>query len=250
MTDRFYGWRGPAPEGKRFDLADTSTLKVLPEVDPRKSMPPVFDQGQLGSCTANAICAALEHDANLDGKKPGRLSRLLCYWEERRRERTLTQGDTGAYGYDGFVTAAETGLCAEKDWPYDIATYQDPPAKALRDVGHYRLEKAVHTVAHSELAIRQVLSNKQTIAFGFTVYESFDDDRLWTDGKMPIPQPGEKTVGGHEILAIGYLKKEPDYLLCRNSWGDWQLKGYFLFPWEEFLKPHITSDLRTIVRPV
>ena len=233
--------------------ADTSTLPILPEVDPRKAMPPVFDQGQLGSCTANATAAAFEHDANLDGHKIGRLSRLWIYYQERRIEGSLGQGDTGAYGSDAFRAAATVGVPSEKDWPYDISTFDHiPPSKATKDaLTHYHLTKPTKSVPQTQHAIKQVLSNRQTIAFGFTVYESFEDSTRWSKGRMPIPDATrEQVLGGHEVLLVGYLKSEPHYALARNSWGSkWALAGYFLFPWSILLDRSVCSDLRTIQRP-
>ena len=60
-----YGWKPSLPD-LRDHIADASELPVLDEVDPRKDLPPVFDQGQLGSCTANAVAAAVECDAKLN----------------------------------------------------------------------------------------------------------------------------------------------------------------------------------------
>lgn len=251
-TIRRYGWK-PSLPGIVAQLADTTTLIVKPEVDPRKSMPPVFDQGQLGSCTANATAAAFEHDANLDGKKPGRLSRLWIYWQERRIEGSLGQGDTGAYGSDAFIAAAKVGVPAEADWPYNPVRFDPkvPPSKATTHaLGHYRLTKPTHVVPQIDTSIKQVLSNQQTIAFGFTVYESFEDEASWSAGKMPSPDPKrEQVLGGHEVLLVGYLKADPSYYLVRNSWGaDWALGGYFLFPKSVLLNRSVCSDLRTIVR--
>jgi C1A family cysteine protease len=253
VSDHVYGWRGPAPEPQRFAEADTEGLHILGEVDPRKQLPPVFNQLQLGACTANATNAAFEYDAHLDGKKTGRLSRLWTYYQERKLEGTLGQGDTGAYGYDAFRAAAKVGIPAEADWPYKIATFEGPPpAKATKDaILHYHLQKTVHQVPQNQQAIKAALSNRQTIAFGFAVFSSFEDDAQWEDGRMPIPARGEQTLGGHEVLLVGYLEHEPQYALARNSWGaDWQeLGGYFLFPWRVLLAPNICSDFRTIVRP-
>lgn len=246
-----YGWK-PSLPGVLAEVADTTGLVVKPEVDPRAIMPPVFDQGQLGSCTANATAAAFEHDANLDGKKPGRLSRLWLYWQERSIEGSLSQGDCGAMGSDAFIAAASVGVPAEADWPYDIAKFNPPapPAKAEKDaLAHYHLTKPTHLVSQTETALKQVLSNQQTVAFGFTVYSSFED--TWAQqGVMPIPKHGEQVLGGHEILLCGYLAKMPLHALCRNSWGSsWGIGGYFFFPWSELLKKSVCSDFRTIVRP-
>lgn len=247
-----YGWK-PSLPGVLAQMADTTTLPVKPEVDPRLHMPPVFDQGQLGSCTANATCAAFQYDAWLDGHHIGPLSRLWVYWQERRIEGSLAQGDVGAYGSDAFLAAATVGVPAETDWPYNVAKFnpKNPPAKAVADAHkHYLLHKPTHVVPQTQTSIKQVLSNRQTVAFGFTVYASFEDDASWSHGRMPMPSQAEQVLGGHEVLLVGYLKSAPGYFLVRNSWGaDWQsLGGYFLFPASVLLNRNVCSDFRTVVR--
>ncbi len=92
---RHYGWKPSLPD-LRDHIADASELKVLDEVDPRADLPDVFDQGQLGSCTANAVAAAVEYDAKLNGSDPGFLSRLWIYYYERKIEGSPADKDTGA----------------------------------------------------------------------------------------------------------------------------------------------------------
>ena len=64
--------------------------------------------------------------------------------------------------------------------------------------------------------------------FGFTVYSSIS--QAGTTGLIPSPGPGEKVLGGHAMLVIGYddnLKitntntgtTTKGALLVRNSWG-------------------------------
>lgn len=265
-----YGWKRSLPDPFRYH-ADPSGITVLPEVDPRSELPPVFDQGQLGSCTANATAAAFQYDGMLDGNDPGLLARLWIYWQERSLESALGKGDTGAEGSDAFKVAQNTGIPPETDWPYtwpggiDAGPPQDsvfdpaqPPAAATADDGHYKLIKPYATPPQTQLAFKQVLSNKQTIAFGFTVYESFEGPGVASTGIVPMPAQGEKQVGGHEVLAVGYLKAEKHYVLCRNSWGSTQTTGqawgingdgYFLMPWAYILDSTLAGDWTTIQRP-
>ena len=63
---RRYGWKPSLPD-LRDHIADASELAVLDEVDPRAELPDIFDQGQLGSCTANAVAGAVQYDARLNG---------------------------------------------------------------------------------------------------------------------------------------------------------------------------------------
>jgi C1A family cysteine protease len=246
-TRHAYGWKRPLP-GMSYPRADTTGLTILAEVDPRRELPPVFDQGQLGSCTANATAACFQYDSITAGKDCGVLSRRWIYHFEKALEGTLGQGDTGAMGHDAF-RVAKHGIPDESEYPYseDIAEVEAKPPDV--EPRAYRLTREVRSVVQSMNAVKQVLSNRQTVAIGFTVYESFEDPSWTSSGLMPMPQPGEGVLGGHEVLVVGYLTGEPHYALVRNSWGKgWGLGGYFLFPWAALLDPNIASDFRTIRR--
>lgn len=265
MADHPYNFqRGPVRSEE--PVADASLLVVQPEVDPRAHMPIVWDQGSLGSCTANAVGAAVEYDILLDapqltGSHRPRPSRLFVYYGERMLEGTLGQGDTGAYGHDAFRFMAEYGWVREHEWPYVIGRFEERPPDNVWEAAKGRLlKKPVKQVPQTEDAIRAVLSNRQTVAFGFTVYESFEEPSVLQSGVVPMPSKGEQVLGGHEVLACGYLESHPDHVLVRNSWGhdvyldapgaDVYGGGYFLMPWQYLLDADLASDLRTIVRPL
>ena len=96
-------------------------------------MPPVYDQGQLGSCTANAIGAAFEFDQVKEGYKDFMPSRLFIYYNERAMEGTIDT-DSGAMIRDGMKSVAKVGVCAEDTWAYDISKFTEkPPTKAYTE---------------------------------------------------------------------------------------------------------------------
>src|SRR5258706_49930 len=137
MNRRFvnYGWLPDLPDWRdlRF-TASAAVLSGLPKrVDLRRQCPPVYDQGQLGSCTANAIAGAIEFDqkkANLTEFTP---SRLFIYFNERTIEGTVNS-DSGAQIRDGIKSVATLGAPPESDCPYNIAAFtKKPPAKAYSD---------------------------------------------------------------------------------------------------------------------
>lgn len=240
-----YGWRPSLPD-PRDRIADTTTLPIHSEVDPRADMPNAYDQGELGSCTANAVGAAVEYDDMLSGGKLGTPSRLDIYYGERVIEGSVGQ-DAGAFGRDGFKFAHKTGVIPEADWPYDIAKFT---AKPPADVAHRHTISSYSAVPRSITAMKRVLSNQQTIAFGFSVFASFESEAVAKTGVMPVPGQNERMAGGHEVLMVGYVKDHPHHALCRNSWGPgWGLRGYFLMPWAVILDPNLSSDFRTIRRP-
>jgi C1A family cysteine protease len=245
-----YGWKPSLPDHRDL-LADTGELKVLDEVDPRSEMQTPYDQSQLGSCTANAINGAIEYNYSvLQHHHGGTPSRLFLYYGERELEGSVNE-DAGAYGRDGFKVAQKVGVPPERLWPYDINRFAErPPEEAYAEAARHRIGP-YKSVPRNQTAWKQVLSNKQTIAFGFSVYESFESQEVARTGIMPVPTRSESQLGGHEVLAVGYLKSEPNYVLVRNSWGtDWGLDGYFLMPWAIVLDPYQSSDFWTIVRPL
>lgn len=82
--------------------------------------------------------------------------------------------------------------------------------------------------------------------FGFTVYESFEGEKIESSGRLELPGAEEKCTGGHAVLAVGYNDKSRRFLV-RNSWGDdWGLKGYFSMPYDYLLNPDLADDFWTI----
>lgn len=232
---------------------------VVKEFDPRKLpwYPTIFDQLQLGSCTANADNACVEADRNLDaGKKLPHISRLWTYYGERDLEGSLGQGDTGAYGSDGFKWLAKDGCLPESNMPYNIAKFQVPPTTSQYSLAKvHPFKKKTAVVAPSTANFHKVLGNKQFISFGFQVDANFEDQSAWTTGPGDdpnvMPTPTGDWIGGHQIVAVGFLEKYPYHLLCRNSWSaGWQKDGHFLFPIKTLCNRTICSDFTTIVRPL
>src|SRR6516165_6209158 len=59
-----YGWIPDLPDQRDYTYAvPANMVRQIPEsVDLRPQCPPVYDQGQLGSCTGNSIAGALEFE--------------------------------------------------------------------------------------------------------------------------------------------------------------------------------------------
>lgn len=248
-----YGWKRSLPD-QRDVLADTSGLAILPEVDPRGHyMTPIYDQLRLGSCTAQTVAEAVDADRILNGEDPLYPSRLAIYALERLYEGTDLHVDSGAYGRDGYKAVRRFGMVPESELPYSDhapAWQQDPRALITSSAHRAKLERPYKAVPRGLAHFKQVLSNYQTVGFGFSVYESFESAEVARTGIVPMPGPDEKMVGGHEVLLVGYLRDEPNYGLVRNHWAkSWGLAGYFLMPWTYLLDPNLSDDFRTIYRP-
>ena len=243
-----YGWVRDLPDARDFTYG--APLGAFPRglptsVDLRTKFSPVYDQGQLGSCTANAIAGAIEFDQRKQGKKEFTPSRLFIYYNERIIEGTVNQ-DAGAQIRDGIKSVATVGAPPETDWGYDISKFTDkPPQQAYTDAKS-DLVASYTRVTQDPIQMRGCLAQGYPFVFGFTVYESFESQAVAKTGKMLMPKTGEKVLGGHAVVAAGYDDKNRVFIV-RNSWGaGWGLKGYFLMPYEYLISPHLASDFWTI----
>jgi C1A family cysteine protease len=121
-SKRVYGWHPSNRESvhPRYQLPEHHQgVDALPaSVDLEPQCPPVYDQGQLGSCTANALAALFQFLLIKLGKPSFIPSRLMIYWGEREIEGTIDE-DAGADGDDGVTFLQTKGVCPETTWPYD-----------------------------------------------------------------------------------------------------------------------------------
>ena len=243
-----YGWNRDLPDGRDFMYgAPAEVVRQLPKsVDLRPGCPPVYDQGQLGSCTANAIGGALEF-AQIKEKQanPFTPSRLFIYYNERVIEHTV-DSDSGAQIRDGVKSVHKLGAPPETDWPYDINKFsQKPPEQAFTDAKNYQAilyQRLTPTLGQ----LKGCLASGFPFVFGFTVYESFESQEVAKTGHVGMPLSGEKQLGGHAVLCVGYQDSSQTFIV-RNSWGaTWGIKGYFTMPYPYLLQGTLASDFWTI----
>lgn len=240
-----YGWVPDLPDKRdhKFQVSKPTILLNLPsKVDLTDKCPSVYDQGALGSCTANAIAGAIEFDIKkqkLDDFMP---SRLFIYYNERDIEGT-TLSDSGAMIRDGIKSVNKQGVCHEDMWPYDISQFTDKPPSNCYDealdnivLSYQRMERDIHQM-------RGCLAEGYPFVIGFTVYSYFESPEMAQNGILNIPDPDEEQVlGGHAVLVVGY-NDETKRFKVRNSWSDkWGQNGYFEMPYEYLLDENLSDD--------
>jgi C1A family cysteine protease len=245
---RRYGWLPDLPDQRdRIYAAPRRVLsKLPPKIDLRPGCPPVYDQGQLGSCTANAIGAAHQFEQlRQSPSKAFQPSRLFIYYNERVIEGTVGT-DSGAMLRDGIKCVVRQGVCPEPEWPYDVVRFTRKPAAAC-----YR-HALCHQVTSYQRLVQTVDQMKGCLAdgypfvFGFSVYESFETASVARSGLVPLPRRTERLLGGHAVLAVGYEDARKRFTV-RNSWSaKWGREGYCYMPYDYLADTNLAADFWTI----
>lgn len=232
-----FGWKEQPSDTRDFAFKLPSKAVTYPDkVDLSALLPNVLDQGELGSCTAHGIVAAIYAALKVGKKKPFIASRLFIYYEERFIENTI-DCDCGAYIRDGFKVINKQGAPDELLWKYDIKQFREHPPMSVYDAAKLHKTVRYEAVRAKKDDFKACLFQSTPIVLGFKVYESFY--KIDAKGIMPNPLKGEKLEGGHCVIAYGYDK---DGVWCRNSWNDkWGKKGNFRMSWD-FLQSGNVSD--------
>lgn len=218
-------------------------------VDLREWFPPIEDQDEIGSCTANAGVGVVEYFEKRAFGKHIEASRLFLYKVTRRMMNV--EGDTGAFLRTTMGALALFGVPPEEYWPYNIDDFDiEPPtfcyalAQNYQAVKYFRLDPPDTPKDKLLSRIKKYLATGIPSMFGFTVYSSISEASE-NGGKIPFPVSGENIVGGHAIVAVGYdddlvikasgpqAKETKGAFLIRNSWGNsWGENGYGWLPYE------------------
>jgi len=232
-----FGWLPDVPD--RRDISFSAIFRVpkkIPSrIDLREDCPAVEQQGNLGSCTAQALVGALEflELRELPSGSPEKfrdLSRLFVYYNERAAMGTTTE-DSGAMLSTGIKTLKKLGVCREKIWPYKISRFTEkPPADCYSEAENHQVTayQRIHTLREMKACLAMGLP----FVFGFAVYEHVMSEQVRKSGIIRLPRRNERMIGGHAVMAIGYDDAKK-ILLFRNSWGyEWGKSGYGSLPYD------------------
>lgn len=268
-----FGWvRDLLDQRDKYFFPKIALAELPPKFDNRDICPPVFDQGELGSCVAQAVAAGMQMLQIRDNQpqKDLALSRLFIYWYARLRMGTIPW-DSGCRIRDAIKGVNREGAALEERWPYNIKKYRRRPPLAARINGYknqlfeYRsIETEVlipiavytdipetHETSHgsakinNSYQIKAAIAQRQPIVLGVMVYEGFIGA---VDGVIPMPGPEDPPLGGHAIMLIGYDDGLGHYIF-RNSWGEaWGIKGNGKIPYEYIHDPNLTADIWALER--
>ena len=202
----------------------------------------IYDQGELGSCTANALAQAIRI------LKPDfEPSRLFIYYNELIIESDNSDDieDNGANVFDGCTYISKHGVCEENLWPYDITKFNiKPPIIAYNEAEHNKIISFNIISRNNNYidSLKKTLVNGSPILLAILIFESFESYEVSQTGNIPIPNENEKCLGGHEVLIIGYDDDKKVFNLV-NSWSDnWGDKGFFILPYSYIENSNLTEQ--------
>lgn len=224
--NRALGYRPPSDFGRTHReafhplrlgrTAPAGDLGLPPIVDLAPAYPAVYDQGDVGSCTAQALAGAVAYlSARVPDAPMEQPSRLLLYIQERIREGT-SEADVGAMLGDGVLTLQDTGWVPESLWPYDEANVLRFPYDGFTGDACAK-RRLIDAEALDWLAssVQWELANGFAVVAGLRVYEAIQ--HVGEDGI--IPDPSGPSIGGHAVAIVGYDRDAARYRV-RNSWGE------------------------------
>ena len=240
-----FGWKPDIPDHRDFYHISRDVKKLPRVVDLSKSMKLCYNQGRLGSCTANAIAGAVQYCRRKQRQSAFMPSRLFIYYGERVLENSVAY-DAGAYIRDGMKVINSLGVCNEVLWPYLVDKFTVKPSDVAFKRALLCQSIKYERVLQTESDLCSCLAGGFPVVFGFSVYESFQSLQVVASGMVPMPAPSERFLGGHAVLLVGYdLDKR--LWKVRNSWGiHWGCSGYMFMPFEYLVSDNLAADFWTL----
>ena len=239
---RHFGWVEPREQTtsrvrEMHPFSLDLSLPLPAKVDLRPFCPAVYQQGNMNTCTANAV-AALVHICRIKqamSEEPPP-SRLYIYWFERVLTNEQT-ADSGGSITDAVQATVENGYCLESLWPYVPGDLLSEPNNTAKDDAANR--RIISPASLSTLQqIKASLASKNPVAFGLRIYNSF----FAADGNGGIvPMPDQTgPCEGHAGVLVGY-DDAVGRVTMRNSWGTVLAdgtpcgdQGYYYLPYAYF----------------
>jgi len=230
-----------------FDLKGEKDLPSSFNLSSLTELPPVLDQGNIGSCTANCTSSALRYSLRLNKLWEFQPSRLFIYYFTREIEGT-TGEDAGATLRNTMKSVNRKGACTEGTWGYDSSKLTTRPSSLAIIEGKAHKKGFKYFRIKRNLGImKNALVSGFPIVIGIAVYQSFVTNAVAKTGTVHLPDKGrEKLLGGHAILMVGY-DDATERFTFKNSWGTgWGANGFFTLPYNYVMDKSLAMDMWAI----
>lgn len=228
---------------RMLKIAPLKNTALPTKIDLRSKFQIPYNQGELGSCTAMALCAIVGY---LDPDFYS--SRLFVYYNERNMLHTVME-DSGAFLSDGIKSLETYGVCSESEWPYIIDQFTVQPTSKCYEEALEHQALQVLQIRNDIYGMKNALAQGHPFVVGIMIYESFESDMVSRTGVVSFPNVRtEQELGGHAVVCCGYDDVKKLWLM-RNSWGtEWGEEGYFYLPYAYLTDSSLASDLWTIIK--
>jgi len=209
------------------------------KIDYAPNTPPIWDQGQRGTCTAHGATRAVCYRFISAGQEPeGDLSREFAYWAAKQLDGMPGQdGSTSWAAWQGFVKYGCPPAPLDQYNPGESDLALTPPsAAALSAAAQWKIPSFAQLLNAGDPERGDYTI--ETICNALWLYGPLSVAHMVCQNFVPdpktsiIPLPAGSLEGGHEECIVGY---DDDARLFRvaNSWGPgWGLGGYWLMPYE------------------
>lgn len=227
-------------------LLGSTPITLPPSYDLRVTgaVPPILNQGSLGSCGPNQISNSLRFclrklKAPLDFQP----SRLFIYYFARLTDGSPLNEDTGISIRGGLKAVQKYGACNENIWGYNIPRFKDKPSdEAIKVATNHIPGFKYIRIPQNLMNLKQALFGGFPIICGIQIYTSFESARVKQTGIVSLPnEQTEASLGGHCVAIIGYDDNRRTFTLA-NTWGNWGNRGYFTLPYDYIMNPKLASD--------
>lgn len=247
MKKHFLGCKRDLFDKRDYRFSAVPFVELPPKVDLSTTsyIPKIFNQGSLGSCTANAISNCYLFVRNKEGKTSDNYipSRIFVYYNERLSEGTVKE-DSGAMIRTGMKVINKYGACIENKCPYMVRSFAKKPSTDAYKNGLDFQSITYSRLNNTLIEMKSCLSEGYPFVLGIDLYDNFETNEVAKTGIVSMPEGN--CIGGHAVLAVGYDDSTKRFKIM-NSWGeDWGDKGYFYLPYEYLTNNTLTSDLWTM----
>jgi len=208
-------------------------------VDFRNNFKNIYDQGSIGSCTANALGYVYNFidDPSFDP------SRLFLYYNSRLLDNDNDiKIDDGTTLTQGINVLKKYGVCSEKTWPYVTNKYGEKPNKNSYDEAvNYKIITSQYIIPTLN-NLKGCLQSGYPFVCGILIFQSFMSSQTAKNGIVNMPVNKEKCLGGHAVTCIGYNDNTQRFIML-NSWGpSWGDKGIFYLPYNYLTNGKLSAD--------
>ena len=185
--------------------------KILPNKYEIPIIRCIYNQGDIGSCSANVICNQIMSIKNYDDNTYP--SRLYQYYNSRKIDGN-EKFDDGCSYRSAYKSLAKYGFTDEVLWPYNTSKFTEEPTQIAYDKSNTTLVKRYQSLTQCLYSLQYAISQNIPVAFGTIVYENFKN----LDKNFIVPYPLGQALGGHAMLLISY-NNETKLFKVQNSWG-------------------------------